>query len=336
MPILGIEAVIYGVEDLELNARFWRDFGLSQVSSSPAEQVLETQNGARTVLRRPDDTRLPGAYAHQNSVRETIWGVDTQASLDGLVAGLRTDREVEIDEDGVAHLVAEGGIPIGLKVWAPKPYISAPDTLNAPGRITRLNQHRKWRMKCAPKTINHIVFFVNDYVATYEFFRDRLGFRYTDHSKGIGVFVRADGAFEHHNMFFVSMDTPIAPEKPGFMHLSFGLEDIDELMLGVNIMDKAQWKNHSSNTQGGLSRHRISSAMYYYYDIPSGGEAEYNVDSDYVDDNWIPRAWDFKFGSLLWATRTPAMWQGDVPMDMSFDPEAKSLEPYRRTPSDGA
>ena len=32
------------------------------------------------------------------------------------------------------------------------------------------------------------------------------------------------------------MSTPIALEKPGFMHMSFGLEDIDALMLGVARM----------------------------------------------------------------------------------------------------
>ena len=38
---------------------------------------------------------------------------------------------------------------------------------------------------------------------------------------------------------------------------------------------------------GGLSRHRISSAIYYYLDNPSGGEAEYPLSTrDYLDDNW--------------------------------------------------
>jgi catechol 2,3-dioxygenase-like lactoylglutathione lyase family enzyme len=329
MAILGIEAVIYGVDDLDLNFNFWRDYGLNPIKDGADEKVLECQNGARMVLHRYGDPGLPTAYNHQKSVHETIWGVDTDAAFDTLVAGLRSDREVRIDPEGVAHFLAEGGIPMGLKVWKQRPFVSQPDPVNAPGHIVRLNQHRKWRMKCRPKTINHIVFFVDDYVKTYEWFRDRLGFRYTDHSKGIGVFVRADGAFEHHNMFFVSMKTPIAPEKPGFMHMSFGLEDIDEMMLGVQTMKAKGWQKEGYNTRYGLCRHRISSAIYYYFDIPSGGEAEYNVDSDYVDDNWIPRAWEFKFGSLLWATHVHDLWKGEVAMDMSFDPEATSLEPFR-------
>lgn len=125
------------------------------------------------------------------------------------------------------------------------------------------------------------------------------------------------------------MDLPISPEKPGFMHLSFGLDDIDELMLGVQKMRDAGWQKEGFNTKYGLCRHRISSAIYYYFDIPSGGEAEFNVDSDYVDDNWIPRSWEFKFGSLLWATNVHEIWQGKIGMDMLFDPDGDLLEEAR-------
>ncbi|MFT4089468.1 MAG: VOC family protein [Asticcacaulis sp.] len=329
MAILGIESVVFGVDDLDLCARFWEDLGLYPVRHTADEHIFETQNGSRIIIRLRGDARLPTAYSHQVGVHETVWGVDTQAAYDALVADLRTDRDVVIDAEGIAHFSADDGMPLALKIWRPKTYVSQPDPVNAPGRIERLNLHRKWRRKAIPKTINHVVFFVKDYVASFEFFRDRLGFRYTDHSRGVGVFARAEGAWEHHSIFFVSTELPVAPDQPGFMHLAFGLEDIDELMTGVNIMEKKGWKNEAPNTLGGLSRHRISSAIYYYFDNPSGGEAEYHVDTDYLDDNWIPRSWDFKFGSLMWATRVPAMWQGDIPMDVTLDPDGASLEAYR-------
>ena len=109
------------------------------------------------------------------------------------------------------------------------------------------------------------------------------------------------------------------------------MDDIDEVMLGANIMERKGWKNESMNSSGGISRHRISSAIYYYCDNPGGGEAEYHADTDYLDDNWIPRAWDFKFGSLLWANRTPRIFQGDdIPTDMTFDPDGKSFDAFRK------
>ncbi|HWU04176.1 MAG TPA: bleomycin resistance protein, partial [Novosphingobium sp.] len=119
-----------------------------------------------------------------------------------------------------------------------------------------------------------------------------------------------------------------------FMHIAFGMDDIDEVMLGANIMEKKGWKNTSMNASGGISRHRISSAIYYYVDNPGGGEAEYHADTDYLDDNWVPRAWDFKFGALLWAHKVPPMFAGDdIPWTMEFDADERSFAPFRKGPA---
>jgi len=82
---------------------------------------------------------------------------------------------------------------------------------------------------------------------------------------------------------------------------------------------------------GGLARHRISSAIYCYVDNPNGGEAEYTCDSDYLDDNWIPRVWNWKFGALMWAhERAEIFGKIGENWDMRLDPEGRSLEgvPY--------
>lgn len=331
MAILGIESVVFGVDDLELCTRFWDDFGLVTVARTPDESVFEVASGSKVVVRRRDDQRLPPAYFDYPGIRETVWGVDTPQALEALVAGLARDREVRRDADGTAHFEANDGMPLALRVWHKRPVVSVPDRVNSPGRIERLNQHRQWRTRARPKTINHVVFFAADYVSSFEFFRDRLGFRLSDHTRGVGVFARADGTHEHHSIFWVSDQLPMVPgKKPGYMHMAFGVDDIDELMLGANIMERRGWKNISSNSQGGLSRHRISSALYYYVDCPAGGEAEYHADTDYLDDNWVPRSWEFKFGSLLWATRVPPMWQTDQSSwDMKLDPDGASLAGFR-------
>jgi catechol 2,3-dioxygenase-like lactoylglutathione lyase family enzyme len=329
MAILGVESALFGVDDIELCSRFWTDFGLTALSQDPDECVFEVATGSRVVLRHRNDPRLPAAYADKPGVRETIWGVDTPEALEKLVASL-ADRPISRDADGTAHFLADDGMPLGLRVWRKRLVVCQPDPVNAPGNIQRLNLHRKWRQRAIPKSINHVVFFVNDYVASLEFFVKRLGFRYTDHSRGAGAFARADGTNEHHSIFFVSTALPMAPDQPGFMHMAFGLEDIDELMLGVNQMHAKGWKNVGLNSSGGLSRHRISSAIYYYFDNPNGGEAEYHVDTDYLDDNWVPRVWDWRFGSLLWATHTPSFWRGaNIEWDMKFDRDGSSLEPFR-------
>jgi catechol-2,3-dioxygenase len=330
MAILGVESAIFGVDDIALCTKFWTDFGLTPLAESATEAVFEVASGSKVVVRHRNDPSLPAAYADKPGVRETIWGVDTAESLERLLADLGRDRPITRDADGTAHFLADDGMPLGLRVWAKRAVVSQPDPVNAPGNIQRLNLHRKWRQRAIPKTINHVVFFVKDYVASLEFFIHRLGFRYTDHSRGAGAFARADGTNEHHSIFFVSCALPMAPDEPGFMHMAFGLEDIDELMLGVNQMELKGWKNQGLNTLGGLSRHRISSAIYYYFDNPGGGEAEYHADTDYLDDNWVPRVWDWKFGSLLWATYTPSFWRGaNIEWDMKFDKDRASLEAFR-------
>ena len=335
MAILGVESVIFGVEDLELCTRFWDDFGLVPVTRTAEESVFEVASGSKVVVRHRDDRRLPQVsqswFQDGLGIRETVWGVDTEAALDKLVEGLARDRDVQRDSDGTAHFRADDGMPMALRVWQKRPVVSVPDRVNSPGRIERLNLHRQWRTRARPKTINHVVFFAADYVHSFEFFRDRLGFRYSDHSKGVGVFARADGTYEHHSIFWVNCKVPVAPgNKPGYMHMAFGVDDIDELMLGANIMERRGWRNTSHNSSGGVSRHRISSAIYYYVDCPAGGEAEYHADTDYLDDNWVPRAWDFKFGSLLWAHKVPPIFQTDQPTwDVTLDPDGKSLEAFR-------
>ena len=335
MAILGVESAIFGVDDLEVCTRFWDDFGLVPVARTKDESVFEVASGSRVVVMRRNDPRLPPTadnWSDGLGIRETIFGVDTPQALEALAHGLSRDREVRHDPDGTAHFRADDGMPVGLRVWKKRPVVSIPDRVNSPGRIERLNQHRQWRTRARPKTINHVVFFSEDYVASFQFFRDRLGFRYTDHSRGVGVFARADGTNEHHSIFWVDCKLPVAPgNKPGFMHMAFGVDDIDELMLGANIMERRGWKNISHNSSGGLSRHRISSALYYYVDCPAGGEAEYHADTDYLDDNWVPRVWEFKFGSLLWAHKVPPIFQTDaISWEMKFDPNGASLEEQRR------
>jgi catechol 2,3-dioxygenase-like lactoylglutathione lyase family enzyme len=334
MAILGVAEIIFGIDDLDLCSRFWTDFGLVPVNRSADHAAFEVASGSRVTVRRRGDRSLPPQYFDWPGIRETIWGVDTEPGLEKLVAGLAADREVRRDGDGTAHFLADDGQPLGLRLWNKRAVVSQPDPVNAPGHIVRLNQHRKWRQRASPKTINHVVFFSDDYVSSFEFYRDRLGFRLTDHSKGLGAFARADGTNEHHSIFWVNSALPMTPGKPGYMHTAFGLEDIDEVMLGANLMAKRGWVNSSQNASGGLSRHRISSAIYYYVDNPNGGEAEYHCDTDYVDDNWVPRAWDWKFGALLWAHKTPSFFDTTSEnWEMTFDPRGKSLDQFRRKPA---
>lgn len=334
MSILGVESVIFGVEDLKQHQQFWTDFGLTLESASKDEAIFRVASGSRVILYKHGDSRLPSPDPFPgDGLKETIWGVLDEESLERYAASLATEVSVTRSEDGTVRCICPDGQPIGLRVWKKRHFVSETSPVNTPTSYPRFNQHRIWRKKAIPKTINHVVFFSPDYVGSYEFYDRHLGFRYTDHSKGTGIFARADGTYEHHSIFWVNCDLPIAPDHFKFMHIAFGLDDIDEVMLGANIMADKGWKNESMNSSGGISRHRATSAIYYYCDIPGkSGEAEYHADSDYLDDNWVPRAWDFRFGSLLWSNNAPPIFRGDnIPWDMTFDDDRKSFDEYRKS-----
>jgi catechol 2,3-dioxygenase-like lactoylglutathione lyase family enzyme len=165
-----------------------------------------------------------------------------------------------------------------------------------------------------PKTINHVVFAVKDYWATFRFFRDRLHFRLSDHQKGIGTYVRPDGAFEHHTMFFLDCNLPGAGGRPGFNHACFGVEDIDEMMVGTHHMLRKGWQTGWM----GSGRHRIASALFSYLKCPAGGEAEYGADTDYIDDSWMPREWEYVFGTVMWAHAHEPLMKDEPSWDVGY------------------
>ncbi|NBB13094.1 VOC family protein [Pseudomonas sp. SLFW] len=290
MAIIGIESLVYGVEDLSESTRFFEDFGLPLIHQDTDSSLFRLEEGSHVVLRLLGDPSLPASSVIGSGVLETIWGVDSRASLEALAQQLGRDRDLRFDADGTVHFQTDCGLAMALRVYSRKTVLTAPDALNSPGRINRLNQHRKWRLRARPKVIQHVVFAVQDYEKTFAFMKERLGFRLSDHQRTFGIYARADGANNHHNIFFLNANLPFGGNvgEVRFHHANFGVEDIDELMVGANYMERKGWeKSHF-----GLGRHRIDSGLFYYVPCPAGGEAEYGADADYVDDNWIPRDWE--------------------------------------------
>jgi catechol 2,3-dioxygenase-like lactoylglutathione lyase family enzyme len=133
------------------------------------------------------------------------------------------------------------------------------------------------------------VFAVPDFERGTAFMRERLGFRMSDEQVGFGHYLRADGTNNHHNLLLLNASAPL-PGMDGklrFHHANFAVEDLDEIMIGANHMERRGWEP----SHFGLGRHRIDSALFYYLPCPAGGEAEYGADADFVDDSWVPRRW---------------------------------------------
>lgn len=301
MSINGIETLVYGVENINECVTFFEDFGLVLKTRSDDVAVFQLQEGSKVEIRQINDPSLPETILEGTGVRETIWGVDTAENLEELVAGLKVDREVKRDANGTVHFSTDCGLALGLRVFDKKKVLNSPDPLNAPGVAGRLNVSRKWRLRAKPKTITHVVFTVKDFIATHRFFEERLNFRLSEYQIKLGVYMRCDGAADHHNLFLMDMNGGSAPGRPISHHVNFGVEDIDELMVGTNHMKRKGWNTGNL----GQGRHRIASALFSYFKSPAGGEVEYGSDSDYLDDNYVPREWNALFGLQTWMTEQP-------------------------------
>lgn len=295
MAIIGIHSVEYGVEDLQGSASFFGDMGLQAVEQDDTCSRLALRDGSTVVLHRADAAGLPERFEPAPGVRRVTWAVDTAASLDALARSVAADRGVTRDDDRTVSFVDDAGLPTRLTVAQPRPVHARPELVNAPGRVERWNRHRHWPVAARPSVMQHVVFATPDVRRAAAFYVNRLGFRISDIQDGGGYFLRADGRNEHHNIFWQP------GQKLCFRHLAFGVENIDELMVGATHMLRRGW-----TSELGLGRHRISSTFFYYFRCPAGGDAEFSTDTDYLDDDWVPRVWDRAFGHIWWCSRPRA------------------------------
>ena len=316
MAINGIETVLYRVDDVEECTRYFVDFGLPLVDSTPHQARFTLAEGSNVVLRSVSEPSLPPTSMAGTGVCEVTWGVTDEASLERLADGLSRDREVRRDADGTAHFQSDDGLAWALRVFHKRPVVSAPDPVNTPGNARRVNQHRRWLTQARPKTIQHVVYQVPDCDSSWAFFRDRLNFRLSDVQQSFGIFGRADGTHDHHNIYFLNSNLPFPGFDGGihFDHANYGVDDIDEIMAGANYMERKGWPK----SEWGLGRHRIASALFLYLPCPTGGQAEYGADSDVLDDGWVPRSWNPAFGFFSFVTNIPPFMMDAAPWEVSF------------------
>lgn len=328
MAINGIQSLLYGVEDVARCSDFFEDFGLPLESRTTAESRFRLAEGSTVIVRRLQDARVDGSAIAGFGVHETVLGVDSAEHLDRLARDLARDRRARRDEDGAVHFLTDCGLPLALRVFDKRPVISAPDPVNSPGKVQRLNRQRGWRRRAIPKTIQHVVFAVDDFVATFRFLRERLQFRISDFQPGLGLYARCDGTHNHHNIFLLNAHAhlPGMDGRPRFNHANFGVEDIDEIMAGANYMTRRGW----DPSHLGLGRHRTDSALFYYLPCPAGGEAEYGADADYVDDAWVPRYWTSPlFGYAHFVHNLPPFLEEEPPWEVRYLTE-EDLDSQRR------
>jgi catechol 2,3-dioxygenase-like lactoylglutathione lyase family enzyme len=281
----GIDKITYGVTDLEKAKAFWTDFGLTPVDNANGHMEFAARNGASVEIRAADDPGLapPVGEDVDATAREAMFGVKSKDDLQALAANLSADRDVREDADGSIHSVDPLGFGVAFRVSQTKPVQAPEQEINVPGRATRINRRAEQVPKATPYEISHIVYMTDDLENHKDFYVDRLGFKLTDAYPGRGYFTRGSKSHNHHNLFL--LDPGIG--KRGFHHLAFEVGTIHELFGGGNNMTRQGW-----DTMIGPGRHPISSCYFWYFKNPCGGAAEYDFDSDVVDDGWVANDWE--------------------------------------------
>ena len=314
--INGVESVIYGVQDLDLCVRYFVDFGLPLIARDERQATFELAEGSSVIVRPLADATVAGQKLVGYGVQQVVWGVPDRKQFDRVVAKLRTATEVSIDADGTARFLDCDGIACAIRIYHKHLIWGAPDPVNSYGNVKRLNMHRKWRLKANPKTIQHVVFQVPDPQASWNWYRDHLDFRLSDVQEGFGVFARAPGTSDHHSIYWLKADLPF-PGLDGqtrFNHVNYGVEDLDEAMVGANYMERRGWQK----SVWGLGRHRIASSVFLYLPCPAGGDAEYGADSDHLDDSWVPRTWNARFGTMSFMHNLQPWILDEAPWEVGY------------------
>jgi catechol 2,3-dioxygenase-like lactoylglutathione lyase family enzyme len=284
MAIVGIDAVTYGVRDMEKGRRFYEDFGLRKLSSGKAGTVFEAQDGSQIVLKPMTSKDLPKPFQPGPGVREVTWGVSAAADLSRLKKELSKDRAVTEDRDGTLHTVDEAGIPIAFRRTTKRKLAKPGRTdINAPQAPSRVDARAIYYDRARPLTVGHIVFNVPDIKKQEAFYTKRVGFSVTDYYTGRGVFLRVARRAGHHSVFFLEDEGG----DSAINHIGFGVRDIHEMFAGGLHFTGKGWK-----TAIGPGRHHVSSCYFWYFTNPSGGNSEYYCDEDYCTGKWKVGNWN--------------------------------------------
>ena len=280
MNIIGLDALVFAVDDLAGGAQYLRDYGLTDVGGGRFEAI----DGTAIVLVDEKDPSLPAPPAPGCRLRRTVMGVASRADIAAIAAELRRDREVRELADGAIESVDDEGFAIAFQLSVRRPFEKAGEIANAPGSPFQRTANQlgvdAQAPQIVPRTLSHVVYFVSDVVKAEAFYVQRLGFRCTDRFTGVGPFLQPAGTLDHHTHFFISAP----PFMKGCEHFTFHFAGPGEVMHNG-------WRFAAKGYQPfwGPGRHQMGSNWFWYFNSPFGCHMEMDADMDLHDATWTPR-----------------------------------------------
>jgi catechol 2,3-dioxygenase-like lactoylglutathione lyase family enzyme len=297
MGISRIEELHFGVEDVGECVRFFNDFGLTQTAESEHDGALfATPVGQKLYLRPAVDPGLPPALEEGSTIREVIWGVDSDASLKELGLALAVDRDVDSDAEGTLHTRDHTGFGIGLRIARPVEAELSHRGSNATGAIGRWNQPLDRLGGAQPYRFCHVAFFIrlDGWEEAVAFYTERLGFRVTDQLLDMGTFMQAQDDDDQHTLLLAHR-----ADKTAINHIAYEVSNFDEVVEGGNHMIAAGWKESRR-----FGRHTIGSNVFRFFQAPCGGRVELAADMDRADASYGPNIYTERPPHHMWMLTT--------------------------------
>ncbi|MES2886661.1 MAG: VOC family protein [Pseudomonadota bacterium] len=278
MNIIGLDALVFGVDDLAPCRQYLIDYGLRDAGNDRFEAL----DGTAVVIRAKDDPTLPPGMDTASLLRETVYGVADAATLDAIATELSRDRTVT-HEHGVVRAQDDMGFALAFQVSVRRPLDLPAESVNAPGAPVQRPVNAigvDQNAPALPRTLSHVVYFVPDTARAEAFYVKRLGFVCTDRFTGVGPFLRPAGTQDHHTFFMIQ--TP--PFMKGCEHFTFHMGGPTEVMLaGARFVEKGY------QSFWGPGRHKFGSNWFWYFNSPLGCHVEYDADMDLHDEHWTER-----------------------------------------------
>lgn len=273
MNILGLEELVFGVEDISGAAQYLVDYGLTPAVVSEVGGRFEAADGTAVVIWQPDHPQLPAPMSPTAMIRETVYRVADEVTLEAIAEEMARDRPVRRGPNGSVHVRDDMGFALGFKVSRRRHTLP-------PGLPTVNEIGADPRMPVVPQTLSHVVYFVPDHEKAERFYIERLGFRVTDRFTGVGPFLRCAGSQDHHCLFMIQ-----APEfMKGVEHFTFHFASGTHVLLGGTRFAQKGYQSF-----WGPGRHLFGSNWFWYFNSPFGCKMEFDAEMDLHDDSWVAR-----------------------------------------------
>jgi catechol 2,3-dioxygenase-like lactoylglutathione lyase family enzyme len=289
MNIVGLENLVFGVDELAGARQYLLDYGLDETAYDAARggrwEALDGTSIEVCIATDPGLPPLPPG-AHTPCLRETVYGVDNTETLAAIQTELSKDRPVTVDAEGTLHCIDDGGFGVAFCVTRRRAYTARILGFNVPGQAPGRAPN-----DCAanpqevikPRSLSHVVYFVPD-AKKAEAFYARLGFVVTDRFNNLGPFMRPAGTLDHHTLFMIESQNE---HMIGCNHFTFHLGSANEVLQhGWNFVKKGY------KSFWGPGRHILGSNYFWYFNSPFGAVMEVDADMDLHDENWVPRVID--------------------------------------------